>query len=249
MPTSKPVVIITGVSSGIGQSAAKVFADNGWIVVGTIRNESSLKRTEGLSIDFQTAEMASSLDLERVVQNTVRTYGRIDAVVLNAGYGDLREILKFSYDDMVRQLAVNTLAPAYLLKLSLPYLKKQRGAAVAVSSAAGRAGFRKYSLYSASKFGLEGLIESLYYEFSEVRFRLIEPGPVNSAFWKKSATPKGAISAEDVALTIYRSTISRSRKLRYPLGLARPLALAQRLLPASLFRAVVRRGIRHYEVR
>src|SRR5476651_2696928 len=117
---SKPVAVITGVSSGIGLACAKLFASKGWIVVGTVRGRTRTDALRALQIDLQVAEMLRPRDLERVVQVAWRTYGRIDALVCNAGYGLVGAIDMLEYAQMNEQLAVNILAPAELISLTVP---------------------------------------------------------------------------------------------------------------------------------
>ncbi len=83
---SRPVVLVTGVSGGIGLATARLFAANGWIVVGSVRGRGRASGVRGMQVDLQIAEMLKPRDLERLVSNPWPTYARIHAVVCNPGY-------------------------------------------------------------------------------------------------------------------------------------------------------------------
>ncbi len=259
---SKRVALITGVSGGIGLATAKIFLENGWVVVGTVRSKMRPVAFGGHKIDIQLADMLKSKDLERVVETVWRTYGRLDALICNAGYGLVGPIDSLSYAQMTEQLAVNMLAPAELIRHAVPHMRKQgSGVIVGVSSVVGRTGLAGYSLYSASKFGLEGLFESLSMELaaSHIRVKLVEPSGVRTGFWKSLSHGEGAkqgqpqarlygadrmrfhLSAETVANTILKAATTETLRLRYPLGHTRSLAIARRLLPERALLGIVRR--------
>ena len=263
MPVSnKPVVLITGVSGGIGKATARLFAANGWLVVGTVR---VVRGKIAARIDVQPAEMTRPADLARVVHHIELKHGRLDALVCNAGYALVGPLDTLGYSQMRDQLATNVLAPAELTRLALPLLVKSSGTAVAVSSIVGRTGLPGYSLYAASKHALEGLYESLALEYAAglVRFKLVEPSGVNTAFWtsikRGTGRPSAAgtsgrldtepisahhnLTAEQVAMVIYRAACDKGFKLRYPVGYTWRLDLAKRLLPGRLYRHLLHRFI------
>jgi NAD(P)-dependent dehydrogenase (short-subunit alcohol dehydrogenase family) len=258
---SRPVVIITGVSSGIGLATAKQFIGQGWIVVGTVRGRGKGAALRGWQIDLQIADMLKPRDLERVVQTAWRTYGRIDALVCNAGYGVSGPADTLTYAQMDEIMTVNALAPAELVRQVLPLMRRQRaGVIVGMSSVVGLTGFGNFGMYAASKFGLEGLFESLALELAEspVRVKLVEPSSVNTPFWStlKHGTSRAWTEAErhmapahsfarglppeDIAKAIWRAANDHSRKLRYPVGRTRWVMLAKRVLPEQLYLRVLR---------
>ena len=254
--SSSKVVVITGVSGGIGLATARLFYDQGWIVVGTVR---SPKKIPG--IDIQPAEMTKPQDLTRLIAHVTRTYGRLDALVCNAGYGLIGPLDTLSYAQMRDQLAVNVLAPAELTRLALPLLTQSSGVAVAVSSIVGRTGLPGYSLYAASKHALEGLYESLSLEYAGrgVRFKLIEPSGVNTGFWSGLKRGNGrswdnaelgrsgtetvradhGLTADQVAASVFRAATDQTERLRYPLGQTASLMIAKRFLPEAIIRRIL----------
>ncbi len=263
---NKPVVIITGVSSGIGLASARLFSSRGWVVVGTVRDRDYSDELAAHAVDVQMAEMTEPKDLERVVRVACRTYGRIDALVSNAGYALAGPLESLVHDQIMQQLSVNVGAAAELCRHVLPIMRKQeRGAIVGVASIAGRVGLPGYSAYCASKFALEGLLESLWYEVvdSGIQVRIVEPSSVRTNFWTKGlvdAAPgkayQGAgrliakaiaegqihgLSADEVATIVYKAVTSSSNRLHYGMGWTGPVVIARTILPDRLFRAVAKR--------
>lgn len=264
--SNKPVVLITGVSSGIGLAAATLLSQNGWIVVGTVRDNKS-QSLSGLSVDIQIAEMNNPDDLKRIMNQLEKSYGRLDALVCNAGYALVGPLDSLSYDQIRDQFLTNTIAPAELSRLALPIMKQQgKGNIVFVSSIVGRIGLPGYSMYSSSKWALEGLAESLVTELSQtsIRVKLIEPSGVNTAFWtslrrgsgrkwdnnelgrvgEEADRPNHGLSPERVALEIYRAVTDTRPKLHYPLGQTRLVVLAKRWLPERMFLYAIKRTMR-----
>jgi short-subunit dehydrogenase len=260
---SKPVVIITGVSRGIGLATAQLFTASGWMVVGTVRDKKYPIELSMSSVDVQMAEMSEPKDLERVVKKTFRTYGRIDAVVANAGYGLLGAHETLTHDQIMEQLVVNTVAVSDLVREVTPIMRSSgKGVIIGVSSVAGRIGIPGYSAYNASKFAVEGLFEALSYELRDagILVKLVEPSTVKTDFWGPSAHfskkvkdywtqralkhAKGlnhGLSSTNVAKVIFRAATDGKVKLHYPIGLTWWGVLAKRVLPDRVFRAVVRR--------
>ncbi|MEO7617753.1 MAG: SDR family NAD(P)-dependent oxidoreductase [Candidatus Saccharibacteria bacterium] len=264
--SNKKVVLITGISSGIGLAAAQLFSSRDWIVVGTVRGKNT-KALEGMSIDIQEAEMNKPEDLRRIMSQLIASYGRLDALVCNAGYALIGPIDTLDYDQIRDQYLTNTVAPAELTRLAIPMMKAQAGGSIVyVSSIVGRTGLAGFGMYSSSKWALEGLAESLAAELYEtnIRIKLIEPSGVNTAFWTSLKRGKGrdwkndelgriggevdrtshGLTSDKVAEAIYIAATDGSTKLRYPLGQTRLVGVGRRLLPDRLFRSIVRRATR-----
>lgn len=264
--SSKPVALITGVSSGIGLATAQYFLSQGWLVVGTVRGLKA-KGLAGMSLDVQSAEMTNSSDLQKTIHYIEQTYGRLDALICNAGYALIGPIDTSDYNQIRDQFMTNTVAPAELTRLVIPIMKKQGyGSIVYVSSVVGRIGLAGYSLYSSSKWAIEGLAESLSLELKDTNIgvKLVEPSGVNTAFWtslKRGSTRKWedreigrigseparanhGLSPDKVAKMIFRAANDSSSKLRYPLGQTRLVELAKRLVPDRVFRILQARVLR-----
>jgi len=260
--TDKPVVIITGVSSGIGFATAKKFAVEGWIVVGTVRKKPYPPELATLAIDLKIAEMAEAKDIERVVAQTTSTYGRIDAVVANAGYAQLGDFSTITHKQWTDQLMINTVAVSDLIRETLPAMYQAKaGKIIIISSVAGKLGLPGYSAYNASKFALEGLGEALSYELKpfNIGVKLIEPSSVKTNFWTTSLVQNQAdnsekiiemsiangkrtgLNADKVARIIFASALDNSNKLHYPVGITSWVIWVKKIFPDRWFRNIIQR--------
>jgi hypothetical protein len=187
-PAAEPVVFVTGASSGIGLALALRLARGPWRSVLTARAESLQRlRAAGLEEGPRTALVALDVtdagQRRAAVDAACRRFGRIDALVNNAGVA-YRSVLEHVRDDeRLAQMDVNFLAPMELVRLVLPQMRARRsGRIVNVSSVGGMMAMPTMAVYSASKFALEGASESLWYEVRPfgIRVTLVEPGFVHS---------------------------------------------------------------------
>ena len=194
---NKKVVLITGTNSGFGWLTAHSVAALGHKVYATIRD------TEGKNADKAKAlaqvENVTVLDVsltdETSVKNAIDTIiaaeGRIDVLVNNAGISAFGVAESFTTDDVQGMFDVNVIAPWRLLKLALPFMRKQsEGLIINVSSGWGRFSAPFSVVYAASKFALEGLSEGLHYELRPlgVDVAIIQPGAFPTEMSQKTQT-------------------------------------------------------------
>ena len=189
------VTLITGCSSGIGRSAAVRFAENGHKVVATMRSleRSHSLRTalsaQDLSADIRELDVADDESVITTLASVLRDYGHIDVVLSNAGIGIEGTTEELTLDDFRRAFETNTLGSVRLLQALLPAWRQRRaGRFIAVSSMAGVIGQPFHDAYSASKFALEGMLESIHPVVAQhgVSISVVEPGPVAGDFVGKS---------------------------------------------------------------
>ncbi|HVK29575.1 MAG TPA: SDR family NAD(P)-dependent oxidoreductase [Nocardioides sp.] len=163
---SGKVVLVTGGGTGIGAAIARLLAGNGDQVVICGRREAPLRAVaEETRADVEAhvvvADVSEAAGVERVVADTVATYGRLDGLVINHGIihvGRVDEVTPEQWDDTIR---VNLTSPFLLVRAALPHLLAARGAVVAVSSVAALRASDAMAAYSASKAGLLLLTQSL----------------------------------------------------------------------------------------
>jgi NAD(P)-dependent dehydrogenase (short-subunit alcohol dehydrogenase family) len=183
-------ILITGASSGIGKATAKHFHDKGWNVVATMRApeaETELSHLDRMLVTRLDVTDLASIDAS--VAAGLARFGRIDAVVNNAGYGAYGPLEATPLDKVRRQLDVNVLGLFAVTKALLPHFRANRhGTILNVSSIGGRMTFPLGALYHASKFAVEGLSEALHFELAPlgVRVKIIEPGAVLTDFAGRS---------------------------------------------------------------
>ncbi|RIV18669.1 SDR family oxidoreductase [Fibrisoma montanum] len=194
---SKKVVLITGTNSGFGWLTAHSVAALGHKVYATMRdtNGKNAEKAKALSATENITVLDVSLTDEASVQNAFDTIiaaeGRIDILVNNAGYSAMGVAESFSTADVQVMFDINTLAPWRLIKLALPFMRKQsEGLIINVSSGWGRFSAPFFAVYAASKFGLEGLSEGLHYEVRPlgIDVAIVQPGSFPTEMGQKSGT-------------------------------------------------------------
>lgn len=163
----------------------------GWEVVGTVRTP-----VEGLGFETVVLDVTDDAAVASLGRTLMDRWGRLDALVNNAGYGLTGAIEELTPAELRAQLNVNTVAPFALVRALLPALRAASGVVVQVSSVSGFATSDGFGAYNASKFALEGASESLLAEVGDqgVRVVLVEPGPFRTDIAHKS--PQAA--AKDV---------------------------------------------------
>ncbi|HEX4804099.1 MAG TPA: SDR family oxidoreductase [Myxococcaceae bacterium] len=192
------IAVITGTSSGFGLLTAMELAKGGFRVVATMRD---LSRRERLDKAAQEAGVAGSIDVRRadvtehdtlsaLVDGVVRDYGRVDALVNNAGFAVAGFIEDLSLDEIRKQFETNFWGHVALTKAALPVMRQQRsGHIIMVSSITGLHGAITISSYAASKWALEGWSESLRLEMNAlgVKVVVVEPGSYQTDIWTRGA--------------------------------------------------------------
>ena len=161
------VVVITGASSGIGKSLAVVFARNGFRVVISGRNEERLIAVKN-QIEKSGAEVLACIvdgskeaDCKKLIDEAIHKFGRIDVLINNAGQS-MRALFENTELNVIRSLMdINFWGTVYCTKFARPYLLKTKGSVVGISSIAGKKGLPGRTGYSASKFAMEGFLETL----------------------------------------------------------------------------------------
>jgi NAD(P)-dependent dehydrogenase (short-subunit alcohol dehydrogenase family) len=178
-----PVWLITGCSTGFGRELAKLVLERGWRAVVTARNPSQIQdiakghadRALILPLDVTRGEQIAA-----VVAQTKQRFGRIDALVNNAGYGYLAAVEE-GEDTAVRALfETNVFGLIEMTKAVLPVMREQgNGLIVNVSSIGGLASFAATGYYHATKYAVEGISESLATEVKPlgISVLIVEPGP------------------------------------------------------------------------
>jgi NADP-dependent 3-hydroxy acid dehydrogenase YdfG len=198
-------MLITGASTGIGAATARHAVEAGWNVVLAARSEDKLEELVRELGDeralAQRCDVTEFGDQEALVAAACERFGGVDAVFANAGFGAARGFLKEDPDQWRQMILTNVLGVAYTIRAVLPHFKERRkGHFLLTSSVAGRRSLPG-SLYSASKWAVTGMGESLRQELrqedGEVRVTLIEPGMVDTPFFDNR--PTNALEPDDIA--------------------------------------------------
>lgn len=239
-------ILITGTSSGLGRATAMQFHAQGWNVVATMRSpdqERALNALDNVLVTRLDVQNAASIDA--AVQAGIARFGRIDALVNNAGYGAYGPLEVTPVDKIRRQFEVNVLGLLATTQALIPHFRALHGGTIVnVASVGGRFAFPLGTLYHGSKFAVEGLTEALMYEMAPlgVRVKLIEPGGMQTDFGGRSldfsndpaiaeyqpliqrvldvmgpAMARGS-TPERIAEIVYHATTDHSDRLRYAAG-------------------------------
>jgi len=180
--------LITGTSNGLGRVLTEKLLARGDHVVATVRKADALadlkaQYTERLLV--VTVDMTDTATLRRAVDESFARLGRIDVVVSNAGYGLFGAAEELTDAQIDQQIATNLVGSIQLIRAALPHLRAQGGGRILqVSSEGGQIAYPGFSVYHASKWGIEGFIEAVSQEVAPfgIDFVLVEPGPTRTNF-------------------------------------------------------------------
>jgi NAD(P)-dependent dehydrogenase (short-subunit alcohol dehydrogenase family) len=193
-------VLITGTSSGLGKTTAQLFARQGWNVIATMRSPA-----DGTDLASQDNVLVVRLDVQdsdsiaRAIAEGIARFGKIDALINNAGFGLFGVFEATSREKIQEQFDVNVFGVMDVTRAMLPHFRQnEAGIVLNISSGAGVFALPMISLYCASKFALEGFSESLAYELAPlgITVKVVEPGGVISTnFGKRSGAEAGQAKA------------------------------------------------------
>jgi NAD(P)-dependent dehydrogenase (short-subunit alcohol dehydrogenase family) len=192
----KKVALITGASSGIGESAAILMHNAGFKVYGAARRLEKMKSLEGKGISTIALDVTDEDSIVNCVNTLLEKEGSIDVLVNNAGYGSYGAIEDVPMEEARRQFDVNIFGLARLTQLVLPGMREKRfGKIVNISSMGGRIFTPFGGWYHATKHALEGWSDCLRLETREfgIDVVVVEPGGIK--------TPWGIIAAENLRKT------------------------------------------------
>lgn len=226
------VVVITGASSGIGRTTARMFSERGARVVIAARNiealtelEGEIKRAGGKALSLQT-DVSERYQVEHLAKAAVDAYGRIDTWVNNAGVSIYSTFDKLTDAEIRRIMDVNFMGTVYGMQAALPIMRANEGGTIInVSSVAGKRAIPVQSIYSASKFAIVGLGEALRAELANedapINVCTVCPPSVNTPFFDNARTKEGrapkplppVYSPETVAEAIIECAVNPEREV------------------------------------
>ena len=207
-------VLITGASSGIGEASARLFASEGWNVVATMRDPDKAAELRGLrGVLVTRLDVRDRDSIDRAIGAGVAAFGRIDALVNNAGYGQYGLFEAIPREKVQEQFDVNVFGVMDVTRAILPHFRGNEGGLIVnVSSGAGIFTLPMISLYCASKFALEGFSEAVAYELASqgIVVKIVEPhgGVTATRFSEKAAEER----ASDGSLADYDAFVARTNE-------------------------------------
>ena len=266
---SKPVALITGCSSGIGQALAQVCLDAGYTLYATARNPDSLapltaRGAIAVTLDVNDAEQVAACS-ERLRSEA----GRLDLLVNNAGYGAMGPVLDADRETLLKQFNTNVFAPLELVRAHADLLREAKGLIVNIGSVSGVTTTPFSGVYCASKAALHSLSDALRLELAPfgISVLTVQPGAIASEFGNNASAAitlaedswfkpwEKAVQARATASQKASSTSARdfaeelmgyiNKPLRPETALigasARSMVLLKRWLPTSILDARLRK--------
>ncbi|MCC8087950.1 MAG: SDR family NAD(P)-dependent oxidoreductase [Rikenellaceae bacterium] len=180
------VILITGISSGIGMETAKTLVRAGHTVYGGARRQDRMLGLENLGVRCMYLDVTDEGSMTAAVNYVLENEGRIDVLINNAGFGIYGTVEDVPLSEARRQLDVNLFGPARLIQLVLPHMRREySGTIINIASIAGRMSIPLGTWYHASKHALEALSDSLRMEVEQfgIKVVIIEPGIIDTAWW------------------------------------------------------------------
>jgi NAD(P)-dependent dehydrogenase (short-subunit alcohol dehydrogenase family) len=236
-------ILITGASAGLGKATARLFQSKGWNVIATMRNpekETELSRCKNITL--LKLDVTDPAQIQETASKVIELYS-IDVVLNNAGYGLIGALEALTDEQIARQLNTNLLGVIRVTKAFTPYFRKKKsGMFINITSSFGLLGYPTCSVYSATKFAIDGFSESLAYDLAHfgVKVKIVAPGGMQTdfagrsldggqhqAYQKLMAKVSEGYSAErisqfataeHVASVIYDAATDNKEQLRYIAG-------------------------------
>jgi len=227
------VIIITGGSSGIGKACALVFGQKGAKVVISGRSKEKLDKaieeltSQSIECYGIVSDVSFESDCKDLIAKTIARYSKIDVLINNAGIS-MRSLFEQCDPAVIEKVMnINFYGTVYATKYALPYIKETNGSIIGISSIAGYRGLPARTGYSASKFAMQGFLESLRTELLKDKVHVLVACPSftesnirNNALVadgkKQGESPREEdkmMKAEEVATYIYKATLKRKRDL------------------------------------
>ncbi|MBX3022846.1 MAG: SDR family oxidoreductase [Bdellovibrionales bacterium] len=199
----KPVILVTGCSSGIGMAIAEMlYSLRSYRVVATSRRLDSLRERfeEDDRFWIRKLDVRSRADAEKLIQEINDKWGGVNILVNNAGISYRSVVEHMTDEDEAIQMDTNYLGPVRLVRMVLPGMREQgRGKIINISSVSGMLAMPTMASYSASKAAMEGMSEALWYEVRPlgINVSVIQPGFVHSKSFENVVYTKKSLAAKD----------------------------------------------------
>jgi NAD(P)-dependent dehydrogenase (short-subunit alcohol dehydrogenase family) len=269
----RPVALVTGASSGIGEATAQRLHGLDYVVYGMARRMDRMAGLAELGVRTLAVDVTDEPSTSAAVEQVVAEHGRVDVLVNNAGYGSYGALEDVPLSEARYQFEVNVFGLARLTQLVLPHMRRQgSGRIINISSIGGKIYEPLGDWYHATKFAVEGLSDSLRVELRPfgVDVVIIEPGPIRTewgaisaqklrqasigtAYQEQAATMAAVLESFSglasppmvIADTIARAVTARRPRTRYVAGRgARVIVTARQVLPDRAFDALIASGYR-----
>lgn len=238
-------IVITGASSGIGEATSRLFALRGWNVVMAARSDAKMQSIanelsqQGGRVLVVPTDVTAQEDVERLIQQTMEHFGRIDVLINNAGMGLIGTVAEMKQTDLEELFRLNVFAPVAALQAVVPIMRRQGdGVIVNVSSVVENVAVPFMSAYAASKIALSYLTDAARIELRQSGIDVVNvlPGRTSTSFFENTRESGGTgeydlsqfmgddagaqqtVAPTRVAETIWLAVRKRPRRIYVSLG-------------------------------
>lgn len=209
--------LITGTSSGLGHQMARFLLDEGYTVIGVSRRETIIDHPQFIDILCDIRDEGSVEEMYELVSNHTET---LDLIILNAGIFEMAPLVETSTKEFNDHMQTNVIGAFHILKHSADFLIEDQTHVVSVSSIAAKKGLANISAYSASKFALNGMIESLREEWSHlgIRFSTLMPGAILTPIWEDAEgdLPRDQMMTIEDFMHVFQMVITSPPHIQFP---------------------------------
>ena len=181
------IIVITGVTGGVGSETAKLFVSNGWSVIGLARNAEKLEKLAAIinsdQFHYFETNIKNYASVSRVFSQIGDMFGTVDVLVNNASVFKAKPFVNFSPEEIDDVIDTNLKGTMYCTVECLKIMKS--GRIINIGSVSGTHGIENQAVYSASKYGMNGFAESLNQEIIKtgVTISTILPGGIDTPLW------------------------------------------------------------------
>ena len=212
------VVMVTGVSSGIGKAVAKQLLENSYEVVGLSRRcADELKKSFADRFVQENIDLSDLTALKNHFPILAKRYTDVDAIVFCAGYGRFGSLEEFSYDQITDMVNTNLLSTVFLARAFLPQMKQARkGRLIFIGSESALSGGRRGAVYTSTKSATDGFVKSLRRECSSdgIQVGIVTLGMAKTEFYNQAQfthgdSPDNYVLPKDVAEAVFMMLESR----------------------------------------
>jgi len=209
--------LITGTSSGLGFEMAQYLLDEGYNVIGLSRSGSPIEHPQYIDIVCDIRDESSVMEVFDLVSEST---GSLNLIILNAGIFEMSPLVETSSLEFTNHLTSNVLGAFHVLKHGRDFLIENETHIITISSIASKKGLANISAYSASKFALNGMIDSVKEEWSHlgVRFSTLMPGAISTEIWDNEANdlPREQMMSVLDFMHVFKMVVSSPSTIQFP---------------------------------
>jgi NAD(P)-dependent dehydrogenase (short-subunit alcohol dehydrogenase family) len=210
-------ILITGTSSGLGYQMATMLLEQGHWVIGLSRSGTQIDHSNFIDIICDIRDEESVEEMYELISHHTN---KLDAIVLNAGIFEMAPLNETSSKEFRNHLDTNVIGAFHILKHAESFIEEVEAHIITISSLASKNGLSNMSAYSASKFALNGLIDSLRSEWAHlnVRFSTLLPGAISTPIWDEieGDFPRDQMLSCEEFLHVFNMVFNSPKNLQFP---------------------------------